>query len=87
MIENNETENSKTEETKKSEKSSRSEINRTNGTAAKPDRDSKCTNSVQVNSVPVSFVEQVKAEDKGEYRDFLSLTSILKLTILSKNQN
>ena len=56
MIENNETE--KTEETKKSEKSSRSEINRTNGTAAKPERDSKCTNSV-----PVSFVEQVKAED------------------------
>lgn len=63
MIENNETENSKTEETKKSEKSSRSETNRKNGTAAKPEQDSKCTNSVKVNSVPVSFVEQVKAED------------------------
>ena len=63
MIENNETENSKTEETKKSEKSRRSETNRTNGTAVKPERDLKCTNSVQVNSVPVSFVEQVRAED------------------------
>ena len=50
MIENNETE--KTEETKKHEKSSRPE---TNGTAAKPERE---TCSAQV---PVSFVEQVKA--------------------------
>ena len=50
MIENNETET--TEETKKHEKSSRPE---TNGTAAKPERE---TCSAQV---PVSFVEQVKA--------------------------
>ena len=53
MIENNETE--KTEEIKKSSHPE------TNGTAAKPE----CTNSVQV---PVSFVEQVRAEDTNCFR-------------------